>query len=350
MKLERYILRQLILAFVLAVGGMFFVALPGIAVAAVHKLSGVGLVVVLRFLPLLAAGLFPYVIPIGFLLSVVVTFGRLAADQEWTAILMTGLHPLRMILPGLVFGLLLATGTFAMLSHVIPYLKFKTRDYQISAVSDVVKNLSPGRTEIRLGEFYLASAFRDGDEFLDALIHFPGEEHKIIAKRVRFSFSNNEMIVQLKDYQVVAPGIKARAEEGIFAENLQDLVEGKERTYTNPRYKQSPTLYRLMNDPSLPASTRRDLAYEFHERFALASTIGMFLLLGMATGLLLRRGTQLGALAVAVGYALIYYILSMRVGHELTRAGTLAPWAGAWSTVIAGSLVGVFLLRKALQH
>jgi lipopolysaccharide export LptBFGC system permease protein LptF len=76
----------------------------------------------------------------------------------------------------------------------------------------------------------------------------------------------------------------------------------------------------------------------------------LFLLLGVPTGLLLRRGTQLGALAVAVGYALVYYILSMRFGRHLVANHVLPPVLGAWIVIVAGSLVGLVLMRKAIRE
>jgi lipopolysaccharide export LptBFGC system permease protein LptF len=76
----------------------------------------------------------------------------------------------------------------------------------------------------------------------------------------------------------------------------------------------------------------------------------MFLLLGIPTGLLLRRGTQLGALSVAVGYALLYYVLAMRLARDLGSDQVLPPLFAAWSVDIAGSVVGAWLLYKALRQ
>jgi len=76
----------------------------------------------------------------------------------------------------------------------------------------------------------------------------------------------------------------------------------------------------------------------------------VFLGLGASTGLLLRRGTQLAALAVAVGYALGYYMLSMRLGKELVRLGALPPAVGAWATVSLGAVCGVVLLHRAMKR
>jgi lipopolysaccharide export system permease protein len=76
----------------------------------------------------------------------------------------------------------------------------------------------------------------------------------------------------------------------------------------------------------------------------------MFLLLGIPTGLLLRKGTQLAALSVAVGYALLYYVLSLRLTEDLAGMDLIPPELGAWSVNIVGALAGLWLLRKALRQ
>ena len=88
MRLERYVLAQLAFAFLVAAAGILFIAVPAMAVSAVHKLSGVGTLAVVSYLPLLLAGFIPYATPVALLLALVSTYGRLAADKEWTAIQM----------------------------------------------------------------------------------------------------------------------------------------------------------------------------------------------------------------------------------------------------------------------
>ena len=82
MKIHVYILRQLLVAFLFAVGALLFIAFPGIAVSTVHKMPNVDAALLLRFLPLVLQSLAPYVLPLCFMLSTVAVFGRLAADKE----------------------------------------------------------------------------------------------------------------------------------------------------------------------------------------------------------------------------------------------------------------------------
>jgi lipopolysaccharide export LptBFGC system permease protein LptF len=58
----------------------------------------------------------------------------------------------------------------------------------------------------------------------------------------------------------------------------------------------------------------------------------------------------LGALAISVGYALAYYLLSMRLGKQLAMSQGLPPEVAAWSTTSLGFAVGAVLLRKATRR
>ncbi|MBI5364273.1 MAG: LptF/LptG family permease [Planctomycetes bacterium] len=354
MKLFVSILRELTEAFLFAVVGLFVIALPVIAVAAVAKLQGVNTLGVLRFLPLLIAGLIPYVLPLSFLLAVVSTYGRLAADNEWTAIRMAGWNPLRMVLPGLVLGLGLALGTDWMLEEFMPPIRRAQEGYRFQAIREQFKELKPGETELQLEKFFLSSAWREGDDFLNAVLFVPehGKERArwILAERVRFQFTEKEVFLFLQKARILVGPSDVRNENPVFRIDLGQLQPEKEGSFGATRHKTSAELAQLVLDPKTPAPKKSAYVYEIHNRRALSSTYLMFLLLGVPTGILLRKGTQLGALSAAVGYALAFYLLSMRLSKELSTSHVLPPAVGAWCVVGVGALVGAYLMRRAVRR
>ncbi|MBK7874336.1 MAG: LptF/LptG family permease [Planctomycetes bacterium] len=354
MKLFVYVLRELTAAFLFAVAGMFVIALPVIAVAAVAKLQGVNTSGVLRFLPLLIAGLVPYVLPLSFLLAVVSTYGRLAADNEWTAIRMAGWNPLRMLLPALLLGGALSVGTDWMLEEALPAIRRAQDGYKFRAIRDQMKELKPGETELKLGSFFLSSAWREGEDFLNAILYVPehGREkaRTILAERVRFQITDQEVFVFLTNARILIGPSDARNQNPTFRIALDQVLTEKEGSYGRTRHKTSTELAELAKDPKTPADRRATYIYEVHDRRALSTTFLLFLLLGAPTGLLLRKGTQLGALAAAVGYALAYYLLSMRLSKELATGNVIPPALGAWFVTVVGAVAGLVLLRKAFKQ
>lgn len=352
MRLDRYLLSQLVATFAIAAAGMLFVALPGLAVGAVHKLPGVGTMVLLRYLPLATGVFVPYVVPVSFLLSVVSTYGRLAADREWLGIQMAGIHPLRMLLAPLVLGLFVGAGTYAMNAEILPGMKFEQKSFQVRAVRDSLRSLNPGRTELNFGDFYLAAGYRQGTIFHDVFMEIPpidGQPPRtVLATTVEFRFTDDHMYVHVRDGVHVHDSVRARATP-TFVVPFERLVDEPGRS-VGQRYLTSAQIRDRLAEADTDPKERGKLLYEWHWRVAGAATCLAFILLGVPTGILMRQGTRMAALAVAVGYAIAYWLLSLRLGKELHQAGILAPWLAAWGPVFVSALAGGVLCWRAFRR
>lgn len=362
--LQRYLLRQVLMGFLIAAGGMAFMAIPGIAVNAVHKLDGGSIALVLGYLPLVVTELVPYLVPVGFLLAIVASYGRLAADNEWTAISMAGVRPWRMLTPTLMLGSILALGTFWILSEVSPNLRKEKRSYLQSAAVESFKNLAPGRTSIRIADFYLGAAHRAEDgSFLDARIHVPfseeddeegGEPQTLFAKRVSFAFRDNLMFVNLVEPETMFVGRDTveRSENGVtdLIVDLDRIFGVKKNDWTKPKYLSTREIWRALREGEVPEEKQRVFRYEAQRRMALSASLILFVLLGAPTGLLLRRGTQLGAMTAAVVYALLYYLVAINIGKQVANGTDLPVALAAWAGNGVGFAVACVLLRKALRQ
>ena len=353
MRLQRYVFVQLVAAFAIAAVGMLFVALPGLAVGAVHKLPGVGTGVLLRYLPLAIGVFVPYVVPVSFLLAVVSTYGRLAADREWVGILMAGVHPMRMLLAPLVLGVAVGAGTYAMNAEVLPRMKYEQKTFQVRAVRDSLRSLNPGRTELNFGDFYLAAGYRQGTTFHDVFMEIPplGDDQPprtVLADSVQFRFTDDHMYVHIRNGVHVHDRIRARATPTVVVP-FERLIDEPGRSLGR-RYLTSAQLRERLEQADLDPRERRSLLHEWHTRMAVAVTCLAFILLGAPTGILMKQGTRMGALAVAVGYAIAYWILSLRLGKELGSAGIVAPWVGAWGPVVLSAIAGAFLCWRAFRR
>lgn len=361
MKLQLYVLRQLLVALSFSVGGLLFVALPGIAVTTVHKLPGADAVVLLRYIPLVLQTIGPYVLPMCFLLAVVATYGRLAADREWTAIQMAGVRPLKLLAPPLLVGLVLGGGTYWMLTEQLPLLKQRQKDVLVEASTSILRNLRPGRTSVTFDEFQLDAQWMDAETRVlhEVFIRRPGtEEEGRAGDRIEYHAKTAKLdivdgvlhatltqLFQFHAAQEVAQGYS----EWIQFELPLGYLEKSEPS-SRARVKTTPELRRLL--ASGEAEPKRVVSYRFEieHRKALAATFLVFLGVGAPLGLILRKGTQLGALAASSGIALLYYILNLRIAKELGMAGTLPPAVAAWSPTAFGLVLSVLLLRRALRR
>ncbi|MCA8981061.1 MAG: LptF/LptG family permease [Planctomycetes bacterium] len=360
MLLNRYILRQIATSFSIAAGGMLFIALPGLAVGAVHKLAGVGTATVLRFLPMAAAEFVPFMLPIAFLLSVVATYGRLAAENEWTAIRMAGINPARMLRPALLMGVAVSSLILFMNTEYLPWLKVRIKTFQQDAVVDMVKNLAPGRTEVQFEDFYLFAPFREGDVFFDAFIELPPfEGHSgmtVLADEVSFDFTDTHMSVEMRGVQGVHDSAELHKAFISVAVPLDSIVQTQPQFFVDARYLRTKDLLIALRDHVTPNGETIEperyhrYSYEFHDRVTSSLTCLMFVFIGTGTGILMRRGTQLAALAVSVGYAVMYWVLALRLGKELIFDQVIPTWAGTWGPLLICAVGGFWLIRKAFRR
>ena len=355
MKLFLYIQNELIVDFCFAVGGMLVLSLPGAAVSAVNKLAGVDASVLLSFLPFLLANLLPYLLPLGFLLALVVTYGRLAADNEWTAIRMAGVHPIHMLLPALPLSLALGALSLWFCAEGQPLVRELQDKTAISAVRRTITNLSPGRTELHLGNFSLIAGSREGNDFKQAVIHVPAMNghaaETLAARRVRFGFAGEEtMLVHLDHARIVHGSLDVTNENPTFQFNLRDLQKQSNKDYRTLRYRRSSDIAAELETGKVEAKKADVMRFEIHQRNSIASIYFVYLFLGLPIGLILGRGKQLGALALAIGVALLYYVLAMRLGQDLATHHILPPLLCAWTVNVLGLLTGLWLMRKAWRQ
>lgn len=359
--LQLYLLRQLGLSFAFALGGTLFTVFPILTVSAIHKLSGVGMSAVVGYLPLMGMDVAPFLVPLAFLLALVACFGRLASDNEWTAMRMAGVHPLRVLTVPLIVGVAFSLAAYVLLGEVRPRWKYEQDGYRIEAVKKAFRGLSPGRTELHFGEFYLNAAFREGNRFYEVVIEIPRGEDKdrlaLLADEAAFQFENGAPEADGADDALVIDFVNVRSvkndefisnEHPRFRLPLDRLIRPSSRSQYKAKFKTSARLREEVSSGELGPEEQRLYTYEIHRRYALACSFLVFTLLGVPTGLWRKSSTQLGALASAVGFCFLYFVIVIRFGKGAAYSGTLHPVIAAWLANGLGVLGGIAFVRKVL--
>ncbi|QDV09622.1 putative permease YjgP/YjgQ family protein [Planctomycetes bacterium Poly30] len=360
MTIHLYVLKQLLIALAFAVGALLCVALPGIAISTVTKLPSVDVWILLRFLPLVLQSLTPYMLPLCFVLSVVAVFGRLASDGEWTAILMTGRHPLTLLIAPGVVATLLGLVIFGIVSNDLPQLRKKERALILAATNSFVQNLRPGKTSIDIAGLHLIARTRDMDTgtFRGVYLrHAGGSDDQL--DRVDIFANSVDISVHGELLRVHAVGIGSfdsnsgsysRSDELLLNINIAKRLGVRTETYERARYLTSTEIRERLETAELTPKRLRDYRYTLQYRAALAGICFVFAALGSGIGVLMRRGSLLTAMAVSVGFGLVYYVCNMELGGKLGHNPDLPPWLGAWITNAASSLVAAFFLRRAIRR
>lgn len=344
-----YVLRQLVVSFFFAMAAIWLIVLPTIAIQAIHKLGAVSVAALFSYLPLVVVELVPYLTPMAFLLAVVATYGRLAADRELVAIRMAGFHPGRLLVPGLLVAGLLSLWTNHLLANVTPEWKYVKSNFIRLSERKLFENIGQGRTELEFGDCSLKAERRYGNAFHGVLLNLTdesGERITVNASLAVLEVRDGTLFIHLRDASVFGGNVRFFGEEPFWSRSLDELFPFTPKDRYAYKYLSSAEMRAELDSGTLPESKVREFAFEVHRRDALSVTYLLFLLLGVPTGIVLRSSTQLGAFTGAAGYAILYYVLALRLGQELARGGYLPPSAAAWATNAIFLTIGsVFAFR-----
>ena len=177
----------------------------------------------------------------------------------------------------------------------------------------------------------------------------------IVSDAIRITFEEGRIMqVSFQNARSMGENQELTNETPNFRLSLDDLVGHAKKARDEPKYLTNELLHRRIAGEvpegwkPVDKKRREDYRFEIQRRLALSSTYVVFLLLGAATGLWLRRGTQLGAMSTAIGFALLYYILSMRLGSELAGLRLVPLAFAAWATNGLFLAAGIILTRRFL--
>ncbi len=395
--LQRYSLKQfaapfflaiVILAFVLLMDRLFLLAdllvRKGVAVAVVSEI----MVLSLPFVVSVCA-------PLGSLIAGVVTFGRMAQDNEIRVIRAAGVMLVKVFAPTVVACALLMVVMVGFNGFIVPEAQHRVRNLltdvarkkpalriregvfmddfgtymiyigTIDERRSRVKNVaiferkkgkqSPGFVTAPKGEI----AYTADDRYM-ILTLYDGEMHELGEDNSyrRISFKRHVMNVQMdidlirrdREYrsdqemmlpQLLAKASRLRKEVGDIERRVEEAKELAARNEPG-RLKLDELRTRLRYKRLETARYQ----VEFQKKLSLAFSCFFFLLFGAPLGILLRRGGIGTGFIVGLVFFAVYYVLLL-AGQNLADSGRLSPFFGMWLPNIILVVPVVELLGRA---
>ncbi|MCK9244596.1 MAG: LptF/LptG family permease [Candidatus Marinimicrobia bacterium] len=125
----RYIYRELLFPFLFAIGVVTFILLANFLIKSVDRLLGKGLAisVILEFLYLNLAWIVAMSVPMAVLVAALMAYGRLAEDNEITAMRSSGISFTTILVPGVVFGLVVSLVMLYFHDGILPDFNHRAR-------------------------------------------------------------------------------------------------------------------------------------------------------------------------------------------------------------------------------
>jgi lipopolysaccharide export system permease protein len=134
--LQKYLLKELFRTFIPSLLCFEFLMLLGFSIQLLHK--GLDITSLTYIIPYLAIYALPYALPSSLLTATVMTYGRLSADNEITAIRSAGIHLHSIITPIVIAGIFFSLLTLYLNAEVLPKSYFKVRQFQEKAVKQIL--------------------------------------------------------------------------------------------------------------------------------------------------------------------------------------------------------------------
>jgi lipopolysaccharide export LptBFGC system permease protein LptF len=176
--LHRYVLRELVRSFLFAFFTLLLIMLLGGMIKPLKM--GLSLGQILRFLPYILPYSLPWVVPAALLTSSLMTYGRLAADNELTATAAGGLPVRYMCYPAFVLALLFSLAEMPINGRLIPYCRAEQRRVIAAALAErpFALGMLGGQETIEIGDFRLLVGSIDDDLLHGVLVIAPVQEQE----------------------------------------------------------------------------------------------------------------------------------------------------------------------------
>jgi lipopolysaccharide export system permease protein len=398
--LHRTIFWELARVFVLALIGITgIIVMAAIVVEASQR--GLGPAQILAAIPLIVPSMLPFIIPPTTLFASCVVYGRLAHDNEVTAIKSAGVSVLHVVWPGVFLGTAMSITTLGLYYHLIPHTHHLLRTAVVNDVEDYLYAMLKkdhelkGRPEQRMSgeayEVYVAQV--QGRQLKNAIFmkRDANSNYVVIAEsseaELRVNLSRRELLVYMRHGQGMGEGGKGWCS---FDENTwtvplpatdqlhkpsprdmtwQELLEARREVFatmeqiaaalalvvSHQTLTQAPTelaQHRINLENQLREQRMKlcGINAEMQMRPALSLGCLFFVLIGCPVGIWFGRSDYLSAFIVCfLPVVFVYYPLLLCSGN-LAKDGKLDPLIALWLANGVISLAALVLFRKLLQH
>jgi LPS export ABC transporter permease LptG/LPS export ABC transporter permease LptF len=320
----------------------------------------------LMFLYLLPS-ILTFSIPMAALLGIVISFGRLSADSEITAMRCSGVAIRNLLLPVLVFACLAWLVALVNSNYWEPRVNYRFRlmgnDISLRSISTEVQ---PRVFEERFSNqvLYIREAATDRSRwegiFL-ADVSNKNEPKITLARYGNLASYPQERKLQLhlsegathsvanvspEVYRVttfVETDIPVATASGLVPEDTaRDKIAEMVTT----------DLIRKPNSGSRNTTAereQRDRNVEISKRLALPFSVFVFSILGVPLGVIGKRGGKSYGFVTSLAVFLIYYLLLFQ-GMNFAKNGRLPPFVGPWLANIVFLFLGLYLLSTADKY
>lgn len=354
-----YIIKEISVPFFYSLVIFTFVLLMGnlIQLAELLITKGVEIIYVVRLFLNLIPYLLSYTIPMSILTAVLLTFGKLSADNEIIAIRASGISLFPIMIPVLVVGMLFCMLSIYLNDKVLPKSHFASR----KILSDI--GLKKPTAYLEAGTFiktfkkYIIFIYSIDKNKLNNIRIYEPQEGKptrtIIAKHGEFISIPEQKNLKLRLTDGISDEPNPEDPNSFFkltfktyfltldlAENQQGSIEKKPKDMTIQELKEEIEKFKKENIDSSPLLT------EIHKKISISFASLAFIIIGFPLAVRTKRQEKSIGFGMSLAIIMVYYILSA-MGEALALRQKCQPALSMWIPNILLVLIGAVLFYKA---
>jgi LPS export ABC transporter permease LptF len=356
--LQRYVLKEIGLPFVLSFVTLNFIFLAGYLVKAADLIIGRGIPLLDTAAVLILAmpEMMSYTAPMSLLTAVLIVFGNLSQNNEIRAMKASGIHPFMVMTPAFLAALALSFVMFAFNDQIATNAGFQFRKLtKQMLIKHPAAIIEPGRfVKISENITFLAKEM-NGKELRDIVAYENEGPDKpvrtIMAERGEIISKQQNAELEIKLYDGSVSDAEDASVQSIQFKTYVFPTIGTEDIRKMQKKQRERTLAELLVRASwknLSAKDRRDVWSAFHQRIAFAFGSFIFVFLGIPVAILVHRGEIVLSFGLAMAAASLYYILFVGA-KTISIQGVLPAVVAYWLPNLLLLALGWKLLGKAVR-
>ena len=355
--LSLYIIREISSLFLLGIFIFTLVLLMGrlIKLTDLVVSYGVPLAAVSRMILYLIPSFLVYTIPMAFLLAVLLSFGRLSADNEIIVIKASGISLIQMLPPVLFCALIAVMLALGASTVGVPWGNSAFKELTIQVLKQNITATIREKTfwDDIPGIVMYTDRYDERSHTLKGVVindgRNPDQPMTIFARDgVVTTAAGHALLLSLRNGSIHIAGSGGLYRLIHFGEYSMTIGEKASESgiYRNEGDMWLSELQYRINDAGTPVSMRLRYLTEFHSRFTFPCASLVFAILAVPLGMQNRRAGKSGGFTVSILIIISYYVL-MSVMSTLAVKGTVAPVVALWIPNLTFLCFGWYFLRLA---
>ena len=358
--LDRYIIREILLPFAIALVVLTFVLIIPFIIEQAEQLiqKGVSWPVILQLMATLLPATLGLTIPMALLVAALIGLGRLASDREIVVLMACGVSPFRLLRPVLLLGGGAAIATLYVLIQWIPDANQTYREIVARLVADRAEQQV--RPRVFFEDFpntvlYIRDIPQGGgwQDVIAADTRNPAQPTLWVAKSGRMVVDRQKQTIHM----VLVDGAQhttkgadpaayeiARFKEMTISLDPQTVFPRTgpargEREMTIPELRENVAQLAARNLP------HHNYVIEIHKKFSIPVACLVFALLAVGLGVTNRREGKLASFVLGIGVIFVYYVI-MFGAHAMAKGAIIPAWTAMWWPNLILGAAGIALLMS----